>query len=77
MLTARELVVLTLIVDGLTNPEIAERLTNSPRTVQSHVKSLMRKFGAHTRTQLAVYALRAGLVALHPAADSGSHPIAA
>lgn len=75
-LTARELTVLSLVVDGLTNPQIGERLMNSPRTVQSHVKSLMRKFGVQTRTQLAVSALRGGFVPLYPH-DAPSHALAA
>jgi DNA-binding NarL/FixJ family response regulator len=64
--TTRELTVLSLVVEGFTNPQIAERLSNSPRTVQSHVQSLMRKFRVETRTQLAVCALRGGFVPLHP-----------
>ncbi|WP_026911189.1 response regulator transcription factor [Patulibacter minatonensis] len=64
--TTRELTVLSLVVEGFTNPQIARRLNNSPRTVQSHVQSLMRKFRVETRTQLAVGALRGGFVPLHP-----------
>lgn len=75
-LTARELAVLTLVVDGLTNPQIAARLSNSPRTVQSHVRSLMRKFDVVTRTQLAVHALRARIVPLEPVASVASHEVA-
>jgi DNA-binding NarL/FixJ family response regulator len=62
--TDRERVVLGLVVDGLTNPQIGLRLRCSPRTVQSHVRSLMRKFGATTRTELAVQALRTHTVPL-------------
>lgn len=65
-LSERERQVLTLIVDGLSNQEIGERLGVSPRTVQGHVASAMRKTTTRTRTQLAVHALRAGLVPLHP-----------
>jgi DNA-binding NarL/FixJ family response regulator len=65
-LTARELDIVTLVVDGLTNPEIGRRLHISARTVQSHVAASMRKLGARSRTQLAVSALRAGLVPLDP-----------
>lgn len=68
-LTTRELAVLTLVVDGMTNPQIAARLSNSPRTVQSHVRALMRKFDVATRTQLAVHALRARVVPLEPSAS--------
>ena len=41
---------------GLTNKEIAERLCLSPRTVEKHVESLLRKTAARSRTQLATLA---------------------
>jgi DNA-binding NarL/FixJ family response regulator len=65
-LTAREVEIVALVVDGLTNPEIGKRLHISARTVQSHVAAAMRKLEARSRTQLAVLALRAGIVPLHP-----------
>jgi DNA-binding NarL/FixJ family response regulator len=65
-LTAREIEVVALVVDGLTNPEIGVRLHISSRTVQSHVAAAMRKLGARSRTQLAVMALRSGVVPLQP-----------
>jgi DNA-binding NarL/FixJ family response regulator len=65
-LTAREVEIVTLVVDGLTNPEIGKRLHISSRTVQSHVAAAMRKLEARSRTQLAVTALRAGVVPLEP-----------
>lgn len=68
-LSERERQVLTLVVDGLTNQEIGARLCVSPRTVQGHVASAMRKTATRTRTQLAVQALRAGVVPLHPPAE--------
>lgn len=76
-LSARELEVVRLIVDGLSNREIAERLVISARTVQSHLEAAMEKTGTRTRTQLAVAALRAGLVPLMPqesAQSSGPQP---
>jgi DNA-binding CsgD family transcriptional regulator len=51
-ITAREADVLRLVHGGLTNKQIAERLHLSPRTVEKHVESLMRKTGAHSRTGL-------------------------
>jgi len=63
-LTPREREVLTLLVDGLTDREIAERLVLSVRTVHSHVAAIGRKTGCTTRTQIAVFALRNGLVPL-------------
>jgi len=51
-ITAREADVLRLVADGLTNKEIATRLTLSPRTVEKHVESLLRKTGTRSRTGL-------------------------
>lgn len=51
--TSREVDVLKLVVEGLSNREIAERLYLSSRTVESHLASLMRKTGVHTRLALA------------------------
>ncbi|HEX4254776.1 MAG TPA: AAA family ATPase [Streptosporangiaceae bacterium] len=51
--TAREAEVLRLVADGLANKEIADRLHLSPRTVEKHVESLLRKLGVRTRTALA------------------------
>jgi DNA-binding NarL/FixJ family response regulator len=50
--------VLALVHEGLANKEIAERLYLSPRTVEKHVESLLRKTAARTRTQLATLAHR-------------------
>lgn len=52
--TRRETDVLEALVDRLTNAEIAARLFISERTVESHVSSLLRKFGARDRLQLGV-----------------------
>jgi DNA-binding CsgD family transcriptional regulator/tetratricopeptide (TPR) repeat protein len=52
-ITRREAEVLTLVVEGCPNREIAERLYLSVRTVEKHVESLMRKTATKTRTQLA------------------------
>ena len=50
---AREAEVLRLVADGLPNKEIAAQLHLSPRTVEKHVESLLRKTGARSRTSLA------------------------
>jgi DNA-binding CsgD family transcriptional regulator len=50
--TGREMDVLTLIAEGLTNRQIAERLFVSPRTVETHVTSLLGKTGAASRAEL-------------------------
>jgi DNA-binding CsgD family transcriptional regulator/GAF domain-containing protein len=61
-LTQREREVLTHIVQGLTNKEIAAQLYLSPDTVKNHVVHIMEKLGAQDRTQAAVFAIRSGLV---------------
>ncbi len=57
-LSARELEVLALIVEGLNNDEIAERLVISPATVRHHVSACLQKLGAANRAQAAVLATR-------------------
>jgi len=52
--TDREAEVLRLVIAGLANKEIAAALRLSPRTVEKHVENLLRKTGAHSRTELAV-----------------------
>jgi DNA-binding NarL/FixJ family response regulator len=55
-ITAREADVLALVACGLPNKEIAARLFLSPRTVEKHVESLLRKTGSRTRTELVAVA---------------------
>lgn len=52
-LTARELEVLRLLTDGLTDREIGEALTISPRTVETHVGSILHKLGVRNRAEAA------------------------
>ncbi len=61
-LTTREIEVLHGIARGLSNPLIAEALGVSPKTVDSHRTTLMRKMGVHSTATLLVRALRAGLI---------------
>ncbi len=61
-LTDRELEVLALIVDGLSNPEIAEKLVVTRATVKAHVHSILQKLYVDDRTKAAVTAMREGLV---------------
>lgn len=63
-LTPRELEVLTLIAEGLTNAEIADRLVISVKTVDRHRENLMRKLNLHHRIDLVKYALKMGLIDL-------------
>jgi DNA-binding NarL/FixJ family response regulator len=60
-LTERETEVLRLIATGLTYPQIAERLTLSPRTVQNHVQHTLSKLQLHNKAQLVRYALEQGV----------------
>jgi DNA-binding CsgD family transcriptional regulator len=60
-ITTREADVLILVAAGMTNPQIADRLYISPRTVKSHLESLLRKAGCTGRTQLATLAAAHGL----------------
>ena len=57
-LTRRERDVLKLMVEGLTNAEIADRLVVSLSTVKTHVSSIIAKLGASTRTEAAAIAVR-------------------
>ncbi|MFD7843049.1 response regulator [Nocardia sp. NPDC059764] len=61
-LTDREREVMTLVAEGLTNAEIAERLYLSPATARTHVSRILVKLGARDRTQLVVLAYESGLV---------------
>jgi NarL family two-component system response regulator LiaR len=61
-LTEREREVLELMVEGLTNPEIAERLVVSKSTVKFHVSSILSKLGAASRTEAVAMALQKELV---------------
>jgi two-component system, NarL family, response regulator LiaR len=58
VLTPREREVMNLLVQGLTNTEIADRLVVSLSTVKTHVSSIISKLGASTRTEAAAIAVR-------------------
>ena len=61
-LTLREKEVLRLVCDGLTNAEIATKLTVSRETIKSELKRIFRKIGVANRTQAAVLLVKQGWV---------------
>src|SRR5262245_1473636 len=63
-LTAREIQVLELLAEGLSNKRIAERLGISDQTVKFHVASISGKLGASNRTDAVRRAVRRGLISL-------------
>lgn len=68
-LTARELEVLRLVVQGRTNPQIAQELCITDHTVKAHLTKILSKCGLENRVQLAAYALQQGIT---PPPESGS-----
>jgi DNA-binding NarL/FixJ family response regulator len=67
LLTSREREVFQLAAQGLSNADIGERLTISPRTAETHRANLLRKLGLQTQTDLVRYALDRGIL------SPGSH----
>jgi len=63
-LTAREIQVLHLIVQGLANKQIAFNLSIAEHTVKNHVKNILSKLGVQDRTQAATAAIQRGIVHL-------------
>ena len=63
-LTEREIEVLELLAEGLSNKGIAARLGISDQTVKFHVASISGKLGTHTRTETVRRAVRSGLISL-------------
>jgi two-component system, NarL family, response regulator LiaR len=64
-LTEREVEVLQLVAQGLSNQVIAQRLTIGERTVATHVRNILGKLHLASRTQATLYAIRAGLADPH------------
>lgn len=64
-LTERELDVLALMVEGISNPEIADRLVVSRSTVKFHVSSILSKLGVSSRTEAVALAFQQGLLERH------------
>jgi NarL family two-component system response regulator LiaR len=63
-LTARELEVVQLVAQGRSNQEIAQALVISEKTVKTHISNVLGKLQLNDRTQLAIYAIKHGLVDL-------------
>ena len=66
-LTEREVEVLSLVAQGMSNQEIADQLVISERTVRTHVSNILDKLHLANRTQAALYALREGIASLDDA----------
>jgi DNA-binding NarL/FixJ family response regulator len=65
VLSKRELQVLELVAEGLTNIEIGELLGISPKTVARHRERIMNKLDIHSATELVKFAIRTGLIDLN------------
>lgn len=61
-LTAREMDVIRLMVDGLLHKQIADRLMISPHTVENHLRSIYEKLGVHSGLQVVSKAVKEGLI---------------
>jgi DNA-binding NarL/FixJ family response regulator len=75
-LTQRELEVLSLLVEGLSQPEIAEKLFISPKTVGKHIEHILAKLAVHNRAQAVALAMRDELIETHrpaPVVAASSH----
>jgi DNA-binding NarL/FixJ family response regulator len=62
LLSEREMQVVKLVAEGLSNKQISLRLRLSDKTVKNHISHILAKLGLSARTQVAVHAIRAGLV---------------
>lgn len=61
-LTARELEILRIAAQGLTNRDIAEQLSLSVNTVRNHMQHVLNKLGAHSKLEAVTVAVRLGIV---------------
>lgn len=64
LLSARELEIVELVVTGLSNHKIAQRLEISKRTVDNHISNILKKTGATNRVELVRWSLQWGKVCL-------------
>ena len=72
ILGAREREVLQLLAEGLTSSQIAQRLSVSTSTVETHRRNIMRKLDVHNVAELTKYAIREGLTPLEVGSPRGS-----
>jgi DNA-binding NarL/FixJ family response regulator len=63
-LTERERAVFQMVAEGDSNTEIAEKLSISPRTVETHRANMMKKLGLRTQTDVVKFAIRRGILPL-------------
>jgi NarL family two-component system response regulator LiaR len=68
-LTEREVEILKLVAQGLSNQAIADRLVISERTARTHISHILDKLHLANRTQAALYALRQGIASLDEEGD--------
>jgi len=73
-LTQRQRQVLKLVAQGMTMKEVADALTLSRRTVESHKYEMMEVLGVHSTAELVHYAIRKGVVSLESAEDGAGAP---
>jgi DNA-binding NarL/FixJ family response regulator len=62
LLTERQMVVLRLVAEGLSDKEIALELKISPDTARKHVRAIRERMGVRSRTEAAILAMRSGLL---------------
>lgn len=73
-LTERELEMVALVAEGLTNREIAARVFLSPNTVKVHLRNIFAKTGVSSRTELSILAVREGWISV-PEAETEAAPV--
>jgi two-component system, NarL family, response regulator NreC len=74
LLSPREREVLRLLAQGYTYQQVAERMSVSPKTVESHRARIAQKLGLHSRAELTHYALESGLLTPDNLFSEGSKP---
>jgi two-component system NarL family response regulator len=73
-LTPRELEVLTLVAEGLSNRSVADQLYISENTVKNHMGNILEKLQLHSRTEAVMYAVRRGLFDPHRSSPDQTGP---